>query len=628
MIPQLWLFVKRLAARVARVELIPLALAAPFLLFPNRWTLMALGLIALTWLCRVIAFGRFSVPTGMDAPLVLLLLMALVGFWISADPAMSWAKLWGIVLEVALFYGVANGVRSVNGARWMAGLLLAATIGVALLSLAGTDWASVRLIDLPWLYDRLPNLIRGLPGSGVPVATDLFNPREVGATMAMLLPVPLCLLFFGRGLWLRLVSAGTVVIGSLTLLLSQSPQAFVGLAVALLLLLAWRSRWFLLTIPLGLLAVAGGVLAYGPSRAALALLSMDHPLGVALVLRLDIWSRAWAMVRDVPFTGVGLNTFPLIQTHFYPGFLLGPEPHAHSLFLQTAVDLGLPGLWALLWLLIAFAITARRAYLATVDRELRALVVGLAAGVLAFVGHGLVDAVTLGAKPVAALFVMLGLASAILAVERARVDEQAPAGHRGSRYKAGGRVAVPLAASGILLLAVALVEPATPWLNLGAIRAHKLLVNARATGAVGSGDLEAALGPLRRATALDPANVYLTDLLGSLYAWQGDYEAALDALQQRVVAEPENPMARYAPWMPWLRHLQGQEPSSGWDDLLWVYRHWQTRYPDRAEGYVRSAIVWERYKAEPGRARQVLETGLENRAKPQGLLTYCRSQLE
>jgi len=628
MIPEVRSFVKRLAGRIAKVELIPLALAAPFLVFPSRWTLLALGLIALTWLCRVIAFGRFSVPTGMDAPLVLIVVTALVGYWISADPAMSHAKLWGIVLQVALFYGVANGLRSLEAIRWMAGLLLAATVGVAVLSLVGTDWASVRLIDLPWLYDRLPNLVRGLPGSGVPVATDLFNPRHIGGTMAMLLPVPLALLFFGRGWRVTLLAAAAVLMGSVTLLLAQPPQAILGLALALLLLLTWRSRWFLLAIPLGLVGVAGGVLAYGPSRAALALLSMDNPLGIAVVLRLDIWSRAWAMVRDMPFTGVGLNTFPVIQTHFYPGFLLGPESHAHNLFLHTAVDLGLPGLCALLWLLIAFAITARRAYLATVDRELRALVVGLAGGVLAYVGYGLVDTMTLGAKPVAALFVMLGLAPAILAVERARVDEQAPARPRESRYKAFGRVAVPLGSLGILLLAVALAEPATPWLNLGAIRAHKLLVNARATGAVVNKDLEAALGPLRQAAARDAGNVYLTDLLGSLYAWQGNYEASLDALERRVELEPENPMSRYAPWMPWVRRLQGEEPSRGWNDLLWVYRHWQTRYPDRAEGYVRSAMVWERHKTEPERARQVLEAGLENGAKPQGLLTYYRSQLE
>jgi putative inorganic carbon (HCO3(-)) transporter len=621
-------FLKRLAGRVAQVELILLALAAPFLLFPNRWTALAFGLIVLTWLCRVIAFGRFSVPTGMDAPLALLTLMAAVGFWISADPDMSRAKFWGIVLQVALFYGVANGLRTAKGLLWMAGLLLMVTLGAALLSLVGTDWASVRLIDLPWLYDRLPNLVRGLPGSGVPVATDLFNPRHVGATMAMLLPVALALLFFGRGRWLRLLSAGTLVFAGVTLLLSQALQAILGLALALLLLLAWRSRWFLLAIPLGLLAAAAGVLAYGPSRAALALLSWDHPLGIAVVLRLDIWSRAWAMVRDMPFTGVGLNTFPVIQTHFYPGFLLGPESHAHNVFLQTAVDLGLPGLWALLWLLVAFAVTARRAYLTTADRNLRALLVGLAGGVLAFVGYGLVDAVTLGAKPAGALFVMLGLAPAILAVERTRASAQGPAEPRESLHRAIGQVAVPLASLVILLLAVALAAPATPWLNLGAIRAHQLLVNARATGSVSSEDLDAALGPLRRAATRDQANVYLSDLLGSLFAWQGDYEAALGALQRRVMLEPENPMARYAPWIPWQRQLQGQGPGSRWDDLLWVYQNWQTRYPDRAEGYVRSAIVWQEYKGDPGHAQQVLEMGLKNGAKPQGLLTYYRSQLE
>jgi O-antigen ligase len=628
MIAQVRSSVKHLAGRVAQFELIPLALAAPFLLFPNRWTMLAFGLIALTWLSRVIAFGRFSVPTGMDGPLALLLLMALVGFWISADPAMSWAKFWGIVLEVALFYGVANGLHTAKAVRWMAGLLLATTVCAALVSLVGTDWSSVRLIDLAWLYDRLPNLIAGLPGSGVPVASELFNPRHVGATMAMLLPVGFSLLFFGRGRWLRLLSAAALATSSLILLLSQSLQAFLGLALALLLILTWRSRWFLLAIPLGPLALAGVVWAYGPSRAALALLSQDHPLGIAVVLRLDIWSRAWAMVRDMPFTGVGMNTFPVIQRHFYPGVLLGPESHAHNLFLQTLVDLGLPGLWALVWLLVAFALTARRAYLATLDRELRALVVGMAGGVLAYLGYGLVDAVTLGAKPAAALFVMLGLAPAILAVERVRLAAQEVPVPRESRYKAAWRVVVPLASLGILLLAVALAAPATPSLNLGTIRAHKLVVNARATGTVRSADLETALGPLRGAEARDPGNVYLLDLLGSLYAWQGAHEAALDALQRRVMLEPENSVAQYAPWMPWLRRLQGQGPNSGWDDLLWVYGNWQSRYPDRAEGYVRSAIVWERFKGEPERARQVLEMGLDKGAKPEGLLTYYRSQLE
>jgi putative inorganic carbon (HCO3(-)) transporter len=627
MITEIRSYVEPVAQRVAEFELIMLGLAAPFLLFPNSLTVLAVGVIVFTWVCRAIASGRLSVWTGMEAPLALLVLTAFIGSRISADPPMSWAKLWGIVLGVALLYGVANGLRSGRAIWWTIGIVLAGTMGMALLSLVGTDWEAVRLIDLPWLYDRLPNLIQRLPGGVAPLAAELFNPRHVGGTMAMLLPVPLALLFFGRNLWLRLLSAGAVLIAGLTLLLAAPIQAGLGVALGLLLILAWWSRGFLLLVPVGLLAVAGVVLAYGPSPAALALLSTENPLGIAVVRRLDIWSRAWAMVQDMPFTGVGLNTFPVIQTHFYPGFLLGPESHAHNLLLQTAVDLGLPGLFALVWLLIAFAMTARRAYLGTADGDLRVLLVGLAGGVLAYVGYGLVDTMALGSKPADGLFIMMGLAPAILAVEAAGEGVEESAMPLASYLNTVVRVAVPIAFLAILLLAVALVAPSKPSLNLGAIRAHKVLIRARATGSLEAGQLEAALSPLRGAEVRDPQNVNLMDLLGSLYAWQGDNEAAVAAFERRVMLEPENPMALYAPWIPWQRRLQGEEPTSGWDDLVWVYAHWQNRYPDRAEGYVRSAILRQRFMGEQAHARQVLSMGLENEARPKGLLTYYLSEL-
>ena len=40
-------------------------------------------------------------------------------------------------------------------------------------SLVATDWSGVRLIEMPWLYERLPSLIRNLPGSGSQISTTL-----------------------------------------------------------------------------------------------------------------------------------------------------------------------------------------------------------------------------------------------------------------------------------------------------------------------------------------------------------------------------------------------------------------------------------------------------------------------
>ncbi|MER3513799.1 MAG: hypothetical protein C4310_04935, partial [Chloroflexota bacterium] len=71
--------------------------------------------------------------------------------------------------------------------------------------------------------------------------------------------------------------------------------------------------------------------------------------------RLELWSRALEAIADYPFTGIGMGTFDHVIPLRYPYVLLaGAElavPHAHNLFLQVAVDLGLPGLIAFVALL-------------------------------------------------------------------------------------------------------------------------------------------------------------------------------------------------------------------------------------------------------------------------------------
>lgn len=629
-IAKLAAFVKCGTAWIATHELALLAMAAPFLLFPGRWTVAAFALVLLTWLCRWSFTGHITVRTALNLPIIFLLFMALVGTAISIDPAMSRAKQWGLVLQAAIFFGLVNSLKGYRSIRAGAVLLVVATAAVALVGLAGTDWDAVRLVDLPWLYGHLPRLDLGLPGSGVPRASTLFHPREVGATLAWLLPLPLALLLFAHDGRLRLLSGVALVVGGAVLLLTQSLPALLGLGLALLLIAVWRNRWAVLSIPLGLLSLLALMWAYGPSRAGLTLLSLDRPLGAGVLLRLDIWSRAWAMIRDMPYTGVGLNTFPLVQTHFYPGMLLGPEPHAHNLALQTAVDLGVPGLLALLWLAVAFFLMVVRAYHATANGDLRVLLVGLAAGFVAYLGNGLLDAVTLGAKPVASLFGMLALAAAIAMLEsrpplepRLGSPNLSPLPFRGHGLWRALPVALPV---GLLALGL-VVSPASAALNLGAIRAHRLLFQARQVGSLPTAGVPAAIGPLDYAARRNPVGSRPNELLGSLYAWQGDEEAALDALEQAVAADGLATITRYAPWLHWKNRLEGSPSPDIWQALIQVYSQWMVRYPERAETYVRLAVVYDTYLGQAAQARAVLLAGQGVAANPAALLSYYLSCL-
>jgi hypothetical protein len=87
--------------------------------------------------------------------------------------------------------------------------------------------------------------------------------------------------------------------------------------------------------------------------------------------------------------------------------------HAHNELLQVAVDLGIPGLVGYVALLTTFALTAWRAYHALNDRWLRALIVGLACGMLAHQVFGLTDAFLLGTKPGVVMWVFMGLIAAL-----------------------------------------------------------------------------------------------------------------------------------------------------------------------------------------------------------------------
>jgi len=103
------------------------------------------------------------------------------------------------------------------------------------------------------------------------------------------------------------------------------------------------------------------------------------------------------MVRDHPLLGVGLDNFlyeyrtRYVMPTAWEEFNLS---HPHNLVLDFWLRLGLPGLLWLGWILVLFF---RRGW--RVDRRLRSasgqdrlLTLGLMAGMVNFLAHGLVDA--------------------------------------------------------------------------------------------------------------------------------------------------------------------------------------------------------------------------------------------
>ncbi|MBI2885669.1 MAG: O-antigen ligase family protein [Chloroflexi bacterium] len=524
---------------IAHYELALVALASPFLLFPNRLTGFAFGLLVITWLSNLIARGRLSVRTRLDVPIALLLLMTLVGMFASIDLAVSWPKFWGVMLGIAIYHGLVNGLKTEQQVLVMGLILLMTGTVAALFSLFVTDWQSFQYYDLTWITNRiptLPTLARALPTGGVPrwseaLGTGVLHPREVGGTMGMVVPIALALFLFGRGMVVKgIAGLGLLTMGFIAVL-AQALTALAGIAVSVIVITLWRFRRLSIVVfPMMLVSTVIG------RELILSALNPDNEAASGVVERFAIWLWGLEALRHEPLTGVGLNSFDYVLSGMFPLALFPGVVHAHNVFLQIALDVGIPGLLAFLWLLFALAQTIRAGLRHAEQVNTRVLLVGIAAGIISYITFGTMDTITLGAKPAAAFWAMLGLAGALTTLNKQSAlipTRSFPIASKGIILSVVGLACVAL------LVAFGGAVSAIGYLNLGTLQAHKALAQARIGEPVPVELMQSARQFLKQAQEGGQTTVHTYELLASINGWLADCAQAVHSTQRSVLAGGE-----------------------------------------------------------------------------------------
>jgi putative inorganic carbon (HCO3(-)) transporter len=214
------------------------------------------------------------------------------------------------------------------------------------------------------------------------------------------------------GFWKKasmLVSAA-IMTSILVLTLSRGALLALGIAIFFLiglrLLPRLRKSWGLLLFVCGLVLV----LAIVGAPKIQDFISIKGSPGGSYEGRLEIWSRGIFLIQKFPFSGVGLGAFGEAADILTPFqlFKTGTIPHSHNLFLQVAVDLGLPGLLA--WVAICWAAIRMAWKLYRTGNP--ALGGALLCVHVALITHGLWDAVTWGTRPAVILWILWGLTAA------------------------------------------------------------------------------------------------------------------------------------------------------------------------------------------------------------------------
>jgi putative inorganic carbon (HCO3(-)) transporter len=374
---EIWLVFILVTASVASARVLP-------------W---AVGVAGLFWGIRYLAFGHLSIRTSADWPIAMLALMAPINVWASVLPDVTLEAIYRLLTGIALYYVIVNWANSTDRLRWLTGGTIVTGFLLALAALVGVKWSAEGELfrGFALFYDRLPLLV-----------PDAVNPNVMAGALVVLFPFALAwLLFWGeQSSWpeLVLIVVGTVLMLGV-LILTQSQGGWMGLAIILIIitLLRWRwGKWLILVI-----AAAGlVVIRWVGIVPILNALMLNNTLG-GLDTRVEVWSRALYMIEDFPITGIGMSLFEDVAGLLYPFFTVSREvPHVHNLFLQVAVDMGIPGLiaWLAIWLLAVLgAWQVYRYGCSTNNRALAGLGVGLLCSQIALAVHGTVDAVTWGA---------------------------------------------------------------------------------------------------------------------------------------------------------------------------------------------------------------------------------------
>ena len=446
------------------------------------------AVVFVPYLISLVLGRRLPGGSVLDVPIV-----ALVGVLLLATAT---SLNWRVSLEVSLTVLMAVGVFYVLSDRR---LLRAWQVEAALvLAAVAAALAAIWVVGGDYLDSlRLTNAVRGglslgdlLPAT-VPRVHDVGDhPNLLGAVLAMSVPFLFVALFRPMHAALRTLAAVGVAAVLLAIFLTLSRSAWLGVGTGLLTtgtLLAtcspvgrnlvrhlWPAtaprRWLLASLALAVLVGTGLLVAY------LAQSVEARPLWLFRASDAPRWSvmqTGAEMAGDYLPLGTGPGVFSLLYPE-YSGRFPVHAFHSHNGFLQTAIDMGIPGVLAMLALAGALGWLLVRALRRT-DGPARLSIIACSGAFVTLATFSLFDAPNGFKGPL----VMLAAVGAVAVLSSKEGRTRRPPASDSFAWRKVGRVAVlmaravaPVVMMGVLIVWVARLDIAHYHYSVGLSRAN------------------------------------------------------------------------------------------------------------------------------------------------------------
>ncbi|MDP8235402.1 MAG: O-antigen ligase family protein [Candidatus Erginobacter occultus] len=354
------------------------------------------------WILGV-AWDRSLRPrkTPFFPPLLIFLGFAVLAYIFSPFRSASWSNGLRELLLGGGFFLAAGAILSSPTRQRTALSVLYISVGVS--ALAGLYLFSCRIY---------------FPDTPQRIWLSFMHPNTTGSVLLLLIPLGISLAIGKNHIRLRILTGVVTVFLSLAMVLTFSRTAWLGLLLALgVLVMHCRLRFYLLggfalMAAILVLGINFGPQSYLQNRVKSISAFTSDP---NILKRLVYWSSASRMIQNRPLLGYGPGA-RVFQAAYEKDFNLvetGEAPvHAHSMYLALGIGVGIPGLLAFFWL-IAVSFNMLRSAAARGSSAFRRFYGrGLTAGLAGFLIGGLADNPFFSFRVMLVFWLLLAVATA------------------------------------------------------------------------------------------------------------------------------------------------------------------------------------------------------------------------
>ena len=331
----------RIAERIAWIAICGFAFFSPWSI-AGAQTAVGVGLLA--WLAKIVLSGRVKWNhTPLDLPILAYVLTQAISVAFSPYRAQSFRAL-GEEWLLLVFFLIVNNVQGEEKVKKLFGILVSVSTLVALYAI--------------WQHYTGLDLYRGRtlePRGSVFLSLGLFDHHLTfgGYYMLVFLLSWVFLLGGRRWGWARMIDFASPIMIGLALVFSYARSAWLGAVSGVLTLGLLRGRKFAILLLVGLVLLCLLVYVIEPTswdRIKEVSISKDKPEST----RIRLWLTSVNMIKDKPIWGIGLGNFSRLFDRYKVEGFYDTTCHPHNDFLNVAVNSGILGLLAYLWIWVAF----------------------------------------------------------------------------------------------------------------------------------------------------------------------------------------------------------------------------------------------------------------------------------